>query len=186
MAALRVVSVCLLLMAASGVAAQDGGHYDFSIRPGFGGGPGDGLGLRLGLASEVWPSAYFGVGATAALSWQIAPNSGDMQARSIALLAMARTAVAPHYWIFGAGAGYASEDRTPTDEECPDASATCPRHGAVIAVPLVLGWLSHPGRGSLELGPVLRLDLFADPRGRLPTSYVFTINFEIGGALLTP
>jgi hypothetical protein len=190
MRAALALSPCLLLATSLVVAqtapappAPPSGHYDFSIRPGFGGGLGEGgIALRLGLASELWPTEYIGIGATGTLSYKVSLG-GDFRARSFALLGVVRTAAQRHYWMFGAGIGPAVGDYSPTDAECPDADASCPRHGTVLTVPVVLGWLSHPGGGPFECGPVVRLDIFADPRGRIPSQYFFTINMELGAAL---
>ena len=81
------------------------GSYDFALRAGFGGGLGNqGIPVRLGLATEYWPAAYFGIGATAALSYKVA-FGGDFKARGGAVLAAVRMAPRGHYWMLGAGLG---------------------------------------------------------------------------------
>jgi hypothetical protein len=133
------------------------------------------------IATEYWLSDVFGVGLTAALSGATMLFNGETSARSIAIVAALRTAARRHYFIFDVSAGYARGQQSPGVGDCSYArSPDCLSHFHGFTIGGALGWLSHPGGETFEIGPVARLDVIADPRGRMPADYYLTMNLEFG------
>ena len=195
-----VAGWALLLVLAASVSAQDRGDpakresqrtYQLTIRssPGLGGGS-TGFGGRLGVGGEYWLSELAGVGLEGSVLGQGVLFGDSSSATTVALAGALRSAPRGNYFLFALGVGYALVGhRDDRDGLCLDWWGDgCPEptvyHYGGYTISGALGWLAHPGASWFEIGPLMRLDLVADPRGEAPVDYLFTFNLALGYGLL--
>ena len=172
-------------------APEDATTYLFSVRPSTGFGAGNvGVAQRVGVAGEYWFSDYVGLGLTGTFVSQEKIFAIDSTASAVAIAPVIAVRSAPRFGYFLAttGMGYAYVRRYDTDgnfcvAQCrPDVLSR--RSG--FTVNTAVGWLFHPGASQFEIGPVARFDALQTLEGNRRTDYVFTLNLELGFALLTP
>jgi len=162
--------------------------YVFSVRPsvGVGGGWG-GVGARVGIAAEFWPTRFVGVGLLGASLGQDPLGSDYSTANLIAPVVTFRSGPKGGYFLGSLGAGYARArliegPDTVCLQQCVEGERSISRFNA-YTVQAALGWLGHPSGSMFEIGPVARLDVIADARGDAPTNALITLNLEVGLAV---
>jgi hypothetical protein len=170
---------------------DDATTYIFSVRPSAGFGVGNvGVAERAGVAAEYWISDHVGLGLAGTFISQdtILDKGPSASSRAIGPVIAYRGAPRFGYFIATMGAGYANVRRFETDGlfcivRCsPDVLTYQSGFTANTSV----GWLFHPWASQFEIGPVARLDALQTLAGSPRTDYVFTVNLELGFALLSP
>lgn len=185
--------LAVALVTAAATARADGpptaaarGVQDYWLSARIGGGVGlghPGLSARVGVSGEYWFSPVLGMGLTASLLRQTEIFGDDSASEGVGVLGALRSAAHGHYFYSSLGLGYAHVKHTDDGGLCLNGPAGCPyrelRYDGFL-LSAALGWLAHPFGGPAEVGPMLRIDLMFDPRGRVTADYAFTVGVELG------
>jgi hypothetical protein len=173
---------------ASTAGDDDRPSYRLSLRPSLGLGAGSrGFGGRFGGTVDYWPGDTIGLGLQAATFGQAEILGEQANATTVALAGHVRSAPRGSYLFLALSAGYARVTRS-EDDGCVELFGTCPEPDVIrydgYTVGTAVGFLAHPGRSWFEIGPVVQLDVMADPSGRVPADFLVTLNLTLGYALL--